>query len=176
MRKLLIIAAFTAIPLATFAKPQAADPWKPFRFLVGEWTAEGGGDPGQGSGSFSFRFDLDKKILIRQNRSDYPATKDHPAFTHNDLMVVYPDSQSAGFRAIYFDNEGHVIEYGVRVLADGNVEFVSNPVPGTPRFRLTYAKSTSDALAIKFEIAPPGSPDSFKTYVEGLARPAHKSH
>jgi hypothetical protein len=173
--KLLTIVTLLALSSTAVAKPQSAGLWQPLQFLVGEWTAEGGGDPGQGSGSFSFRFDLDKKILIRQNRSDYPATKDRPAFSHGDLMVIYPDSQSGGFRAIYFDNEEHVIEYRVRVAAEGNVEFVSSPVDGSPRFRLTYAKSTDNALAVKFEVAPPGNPDTFKTYVEGRARPAHQS-
>lgn len=174
MRKLLTIAALFALTLPAVAKPQPPDLWQPLQFLVGEWTAEGSGEPGRGSGSFSFRFDLDRKILIRQNRSDYPATKDHPAFSHGDLMVIYPDSKPGSFRAIYFDNEGHVIEYGVKVRSEGTVEFVSSAAPGLPRYRLTYTKSNGNDLGVKFEIAPPDKPDSFKTYLDGFARPTNK--
>ncbi len=171
MRILLIVVALFALASPALAKPQAADPWQPIQFLVGEWTAEGRGDPGRGSGSFSFRFDLDRKIMIRLNRSDYPATKERPAFSHGDLMVIYPDPKDSGFRAIYFDNEGHIIEYGVKIPSEGTAEFVNSAARGSPRFRLTYTKSTGDALTVKFEIAPPDHPDSFKTYLEGSARP-----
>ena len=39
--------------------------WGPVEYLVGDWTGEGGGGPGQGGGSFSFRPDLQGKILVR---------------------------------------------------------------------------------------------------------------
>ncbi len=171
MKKFLAIAALLVMPTLALSKPRPADPWQPLQFLMGEWTAEGSGDPGQGSGSFSFRYDLDKKIVVRLNRSDYPATKDRPAFSHGDLMVIYPDAKQSGFRAIYFDNEGHVIEYQVNSPSDGTVEMVSEAAQDSPRFRLTYTKSDGGSLNIKFEIAPPGHPDAFKTYLEGHARP-----
>lgn len=41
--------------------------------------------------------------------------------------------------------------------------------PGRPRFRLTYTKREGGTLAIKFEMAPPGTPDAFRTYLEGPA-------
>lgn len=176
MKKLLVTVAFLALTPPAFAGPQPTDPWQPLQFLLGEWTAEGSGDPGKGSGSFSFRYDLDKKILIRLNRSDYPATKDRPAFSHGDLMVIYPDPNRSGLRAIYFDNEGHVIEYKVNVPAEGTVEMVSDASPGSPRFRLTYTKSADKGLSVKFEVAPPDQPDAFKTYLEGRARPKDQAH
>ena len=40
--------------------------------------------------------------------------------------------------------------------------------PANPRFRLSYSKGKDDAITIKFEAAPPGKPDGFKTYLEGL--------
>jgi hypothetical protein len=171
MKRLLAVAALLVLPSLTLSKPLPADPWQPLQFLMGEWTAEGSGDPGQGSGNFSFRYDLDRKILIRLNSSDYPATKDHPAFSHGDLMVIYPDTKQNGLRAIYFDNEGHVIEYQVYVRAEGTVEMVSDAEQGSPRFRLTYTKTDNGGLAVKFEIAPPDHPEAFRTYLEGRARP-----
>jgi hypothetical protein len=35
-------------------------------------VGEGGGEPGQGTGGFSFQFDLDLKIIVRKNRADIP--------------------------------------------------------------------------------------------------------
>ncbi len=48
--------------------------------------------------------------------------------------------------------------------------FTSEPVPAAPRFRLTYARVAEDVVDVTFEIAPPGSPDAFKTYVSGRSK------
>src|SRR5438552_17948620 len=61
--------------------------WDSWQFLLGEWIGEGGGAPGQGEGSFNFSLDLQKQVLVRKNHSDYPATKERQAYSHDDLMV-----------------------------------------------------------------------------------------
>lgn len=166
-----LLAFLALLLLGSPPQQKTSDPWAAWRFLVGEWTGEGSGQPGQGSGSFSFAFDLGGKILVRRNRSDYPATKDRPAASHEDLLVVYQASEGSPTRAIYFDNEGHVIQYAVNFSEDQKVlTFLSDPAPSTPRFRLTYTKSDNHTLGVKFEIAPPGQPGSFSTYLEGVAR------
>ena len=133
---------------------------------MGDWVGEGGGEPGQGTGSFSFRLELEGRILVRKNRSDYPATQDRPAVSHQDLMVVYPESPNP--RAIYFDNEGHVIQYAAE-FRGGGVVFTSEAQTSAPRFRLTYTKLAADKVGIRFEMAPPGKPDAFVPYVEAVA-------
>lgn len=149
--------------------------WGPVEQLVGDWTGEGGGGPGQGSGSFSFKPDLQGKILVRKNHAEYPATKGRPALAHDDLMVVYRDAPEAAPRAIYFDSEGHTIRYEVQGRADGSeVVFVSAPELAAPRYRLTYTRIEQDRLKIKFEVAPPGKPGQFATYIEAAARRATK--
>lgn len=153
------------------APPNEAADWNAWQFLVGDWTAEGGGQPGQGTGTFSFNFDLQGKILVRKNRAQYPATKDRPAYIHEDLMVIYREAEGKIARAIYFDNEGHVIQYTAEFSQDQkSVTFLSDRAPPAPRFRLSYAKSGNGALTIKFEIAPPDKPEAFATYLEGSAR------
>jgi len=156
------------------AAPQAAataapaSPLDTLRFLVGTWQGEGGGRPGQGSGSASFTFDLDGRVLLRHNRSEYPATGDKPAVIHDDLMVIYPVPGTRKLEAMYFDNEGHVIEYAVAASPDGRrVVLSSEPEPSSPTFRLTYAVVDGNTVDVTFEIAPPGHPDAFKPYVSG---------
>ena len=164
-----------AFLLATIAPAVARQPkdtnWDDWRFLLGKWTAEGGGQPGQAStGGFSFDSDLQGKILVRRNYSEYPATGNKPASRHDDLMMVYQEPQK-GTRAVYFDNEGHVIQYSVSFSEDRKtITFVSDVTPSSPRFRLIYRQLKKDSLSIEFDIAPPGKPDSFSKYVEGTAR------
>lgn len=141
------------------------------QYLTGEWVGEGGGkEPGQGIGEFSFAPDLQGRIIVRKSYANYPATGDKPAYRHDDLMILYQEGQSSQVRAIYFDSEGHVINYSVEISEDktGTIFTSDNSSPG-PRFRLTYSKIDDDNLGIKFEIAPPGKPDSFSTYIEASA-------
>jgi hypothetical protein len=147
--------------------------WGPLDSLVGDWVGEGGGGPGQGNGSFSFKPDLQGKVLVRKNRAEYPATKDRAAAVHEDLMVVYREPSDGGLRAIYFDSEGHTIRYEVRGAGDGSeAVFVSGEEAAAPRYRLTYTRVGQDRMKIKFEIAPPGKPGQFVTYIEAGARRA----
>ncbi len=147
------------------------DPWKPYRFLAGEWAAEGGGDPGKASGGFSFAWDLKEKVLVRRNRAEYPAGQGRPASSHEDLMVIYRGEGGEPTRAIYFDSEGHVINYTTTFSQDQRtLTFVSDAAQAGPRFRLSYTRGEGGVLRIKFEIAPPGKPDAFKVYLEGTAR------
>lgn len=151
---------------------QSAKPanWEAWQFLLGEWEGKGGGAPGEGSGGFTFALDLQKRILVRRNHSDYPATNKQPAFSHEDLMVIYQEADKSA-RAIYFDNEGHVIHYNVEFSPDQNsLVFLSEASPSAPQFRLTYSKAPRNSLAIKFEIAPPGAPGRFSTYLEAVAQ------
>lgn len=142
--------------------------WDSLRFLQGDWIGEGGGQPGQASaGGFSFHPELDGKILVRRNRSEYPATKEHPAGVHEDLMVVYPGAEGKPARAVYWDNEGHVIQY--TVSADGkSAVFLSEADAAGMRYRLSYAATGASAVSIRFEVAPPGK--AFQVYVEASAR------
>src|SRR5437868_3168650 len=81
----------------------AADPWSNLEFLIGKWSASGGGAPGSGQGDFSFEKSLNNQIVIRRNFAEYTSGQ-----RHDDLMVLYD-----GSRAIYFDTEGHTIHYKI---------------------------------------------------------------
>jgi hypothetical protein len=171
-RVLLSIIVAGLWPLSAVGRAQETTrSWAPLEYLLGDWVGEGAGQPGQGTGEFSFHPDLQSRILVRKSYAAYPPTKDHPAFRHDNLMVIYRESASAPPRAIYFDNEGHVINYSISVSSDQKtIEFVSEVLPSSPRYRLTYFKTGSNTLTLKFEIAPPGKPDSFSTYIEAKAK------
>jgi hypothetical protein len=145
------------------------DPWADFRFLIGSWVSDG--KPEKGSGHFTLEPDLGGKVLVRRHIAILPATKGRPAGKHEDLMVVYREPASKRLRVSYFDNEGHVIQYAVSALPDKKgVVFLSDAAPSAPQFRLTYTKAEGDKVAVKFEIAPPGKADKFRTYLEGSVR------
>ena len=142
--------------------------WDSLKFLLGKWVGEGGGEAGTGSGYFTFETGLNGKVLIRKNHAEYPATKDRPAFSHDDLMIVYADPATKRLRAFYTDTEGNVINYMVSVSSDGkSIVFLSDPQSAGPRFRLTYVVTQPDKMALTFEMAPADKPDQFKKFIEG---------
>jgi hypothetical protein len=142
--------------------------WKPFQFLIGDWVGSGSGKPGQGSGEFSLKFDLDNKILVRRNRNRLaPTAGQTSAAVHEDLMVIYPQPGNGSFRAVYFDNEGHVIHYGIS-FANHTAVFESDEPGNATKFKLTYELKPDGLLSIQFAIAAPGKP--FQTYVSGTAK------
>ncbi len=107
---------------------------------------------------FPFGLELQGKILVRRNHLEFPATPQRPAFTHEDLLVVYRDADTTPNRAIYFDSEGFVIHYTATFSEDGKVlTFLSDASPQAPRQRLTYVQNEDGTLKVKFEIAPPAS-------------------
>lgn len=159
MTKLLMLALLLGANCVT------AEDWGPLQFLVGTWVGEGDGQPGHGSGSFTFAPDLQGRILVRRNFAEYPAAAGKPAFRHEDLMIVHREAGSKSYKAVYYDNEGHVIHYAVRPV-EGGVVMIS--AGEGVRYRLTYTRQTGERILTKFEIAPPGK--DFATYVEAIVR------
>lgn len=133
---------------------------------MGEWKGEGIGQPGQGGGTFVFVYDLDKNVIARKSHSEYAAKDDKPGVIHDDLMIVYLDNNQEP-KAIYFDNEGHVINYSID-FADHSIILTSEKVANAPLFRLTYTLLDSDMVDTKFEMSRDGK--SFMTYIEGKAK------
>jgi len=167
VRHILLLA--TSLSLIAQPPDSKPDPFKPFQFLLGDWVGEGSGAPGAGSGDFSLQYDLQRHVLVRKSYAEYPASQNRPAYRHDDLMIVYMDEGAKPPKAIYFDSEGHVISYSV-VSSENSVRFVSGAAAGQPRYRLTYRKTGDDTVALEFEIAPPGKPDAFASYIQASAR------
>lgn len=149
---------------------QASDPWARLNFLIGEWEGVGTGAPGEAVGGTSFAYGLDKKILVRKNWAKYPPKPgEKTGISHEDLLMIYPSSGEPPFRAIYFDNESHVINYSVMFpqKADSAI-FETDPAQKGPRFRMTYELAPDRTLKNVFLIAAPG--EDFKVYVQGTLK------
>ena len=171
--KTTLVAMLLAVVSSANAQ-QSSDPWKDFDFLLGEWTWSGGGQPGQATtGRSTFKPDLNGTVLKRTVHLEYPAGQHRAAFSHDDLLYVYRDPSDGSLRAIFFDNENHVIRYTVTVSQD-SVQFLSDAAPSGTHARMTYTRAGPDSVTEKFELAPPGKPDEFTKYVEFVAKRTDK--
>ncbi len=163
MNKIFLILLFLlSIPL--YSQDNSVD-WSKFNFLAGEWVGTGEGDPGKGEGKFSFAYDLDNNIFVRKNRNIIPASQTSIEKIHDDLMIIYP-AEGPGFKAIYFDNEGHTIDYSVK-FEEKSVVFISEKKTNMPFFRLTYTLSDENTVKISFDFSQDGT--NYRTYLEGNA-------
>src|SRR5262245_14240036 len=169
MKKTLLLTSVLLLGLQScLLVADVPDPWKPLQFLVGDWVGSGTGKPGQGSGEFSLKFDLDNKVLVRRNRNQLAASPNQPSgAVHEDLMLIYQQPGTSSFRADYFDNEGHVIHYAIS-FADHAAVFESDEPGNATRFKLIYDLRPDGLLSIQFAVAAPGKP--FQTYVTGTAK------
>jgi hypothetical protein len=139
--------------------------------LFGTWVADAGsgGQPGRAiRGGETWTSDLDRRVIVRRDYSEYSATSERAAFRHDGMMIIAPGAH--GFSAHAYDNEGHVIDYTI-VATDSTIVFTSERPASSPQFRLTYRR-TSDGYAELFEIAPPNDPERYRSYVSGRIRKA----
>ena len=82
-------------------------------------------------------------------------------------MIIYPATDGNTSKAIYFDNEGHVINYNV-TFSEKAIVFQSEKIPDVPVFRLTYSLLENEIINTKFEMSQDGQ--NFMTYVEGKSK------
>ena len=167
---LLLGFAALQIPDSHAAPPSA---WDGLRFLEGSWEArtQGGAANAQGTGSYSFVPELKHHLLVRRSYGaegcQGPADFD---CEHGDVLFVY--EESGALKAIYFDNEGHVIHYSVTTPDPATAVFVSAPSAAGPQFQLLY-QLKGDVMSGKFQTRTPGQ-SQWQSYLEwsGRARPA----
>lgn len=167
--KLFLFLVLVAMTLNTEAQQKTA--WENWNGLMGNWIGEGSGEPGSGGGTFSFSPDLDQNILVRKSHSVYPASGNKPEIIHDDLMIIYKDFSENTSRAIYFDNEGHTINYQIEYL-EKSIVLTSEKIANVPVFRLTYTMLEAGLVNTKFEISQDGT--NFMTYIEGKSKKINK--
>ena len=165
--KRIAIPLLLAVSLSTLAQtPPAQDPFKALSFLEQNWEANTNGYAGvKSAGTYTFRRELGGHILARRATSDV-ACKGPADFDcgHGDMLYIYQDAPGQPLKAIYFDNEGHVIHYNVSTPVPSSVVFLSEPSGGAPQFRLTYEMKGALLLG-KFQSQMPGQSE-WKSYLE----------
>lgn len=155
-----------ALPLAAQNASAPTDPWKALAFLEGTWGGDTQGKEGVSTtGTYIFRRELGNHILARHVTKD-AACKGPADFDceHSDLLYVYADAPGQPLKAIFFDNEGHVIHYDVSAPDATTAVFLSEASKPGPRFRLTY-QLKGVVMSGKFQMQMPGQTD-WKTYLE----------
>lgn len=142
--------------------------WDGWDFVLGTWAGEGGGEPGQGKGGFTFAPELDGRILVRRSFTEFPPSAGRPGFRHDDLIIVDRDAAGAT-RATYWDNEGHRIDYEVTLSEKPRtITFQTREEAGAERIRFIYWDRGPGLLEFTFDLAPPGK-SAFTTHVRGTA-------
>jgi hypothetical protein len=172
-KNIFIVALILFLSQSLFAQVFDKEPvkdttWAKWNFLIGNWEGDGNGKPGKGNGAFSFKTDLDDNILVRKSSTIFPKTQDKAVLVHDDLLIIYPDTTGIPSKAIYFDNEGHVLNYTI-TYTDSSIVLTSDVVPDLARFRLSYIKIDSKKVNVRFEMALPPEQNKFMTYIEEKA-------
>jgi hypothetical protein len=167
--KIKLLLTFALCGFMSFCSGQGNPAWDKWDWLIGTWKGEGSGQPGQGGGTFSFTFDLNKNVIVRKSHSEYPAADNKPLIIHDDLMVVYHNPGGGPDKAIYFDNEGHTINYTVNYQVK-SIVMTSDKLPQTPVFRLVYTLLENEKVNTRFEMSQDG--EKFTPYVEGKSKKA----
>ena len=166
MRKLIISVVMIFVLALSLVAQNSMTGWERWQYMMGAWNGEGSGQPGTGSGSYTLKPKLGGCILERKGVTDIPAMNGRPAVHHEDVMIIYKNTEGNPVKALYFDNEKHVIPYDI-TYSDNKIILVSEANSATPRFRLTYEKLEDKQMNIRFEMAMQGAPDDFKMYLEG---------
>ena len=142
------------------------DPWAGLRFLIGSWEAKttGGTAQAQSSAVYSFRMELRGHVMARHSGGGACKGPDSFDCLHSDLLFIYPEGPNQALKAIYFDNEGHVIHYTVSTPKPGSVVFLSESGQPGPEFRLSYDLADGVMMG-KFQLRMPGQTE-FTSYLE----------
>jgi hypothetical protein len=159
----LACAGIVAAQSAGGSRPAAQSPLERAGFLLGEWTTHDETELGHADAVSSFASDLDRHVVIRRSSTKFTSGR-NAGTGHDDLLILYV--QDSRLRAVYFDSEGHTIQYSVSFPSPNTALFESDPGQPGPRYRLTH-RVTGSKMETKFEIALPGT--GFHTHVSSTS-------
>jgi hypothetical protein len=133
------------------AAESAVNPLARLSFLLGEWRSS------SPPGTETFRSTLEGRSIVRTSTAD--ATGAHEPM--QSTVTFFCDIDGV-VRALYLDNEGHVVRYRRDPSPPGTARFVSENADDAVRFRLTYAAIDAQHIAVTFEMAD-AAPAEFHT-------------
>jgi hypothetical protein len=137
------------------------DPWSALGFLEGTWAAH---TQGGSAGTYTFEQKLKHHVLARHSTAAACKGPEVYDCEHSDILYVYQNAAGQPLRAIYFDNEGHVIHYAVSTPNSTTAIFISEPSSSGPQFRLVY-ELIGALMSGKFQMRMPGQVE-WKSYLE----------
>jgi hypothetical protein len=148
------------------ARGAAEDTWQSLRFLIGAWEAktQGGSAGAAGGGAYTFQLELQGHILARHSSAAGCRGPADFNCEHGDLLYIYRESPGQPLKAIYFDNEGHVIHYDVTIPTPETAVFLSPASEPGPQYRLVY-ELKGQVMQGKFQMRMPGQ-KQFVSYLE----------
>jgi hypothetical protein len=128
------IILMTLLVVPTVASAQAAKKdsiWQPFKFFVGSWRGQGGGEPGAGNYERSYQFILNNNFIEIKNKSSYPPSDKYPnGEVHEDIGYLSYDKLRSSFVLRQFHIESFVNQYRLdSISADGTrIVFISEAI------------------------------------------------
>ena len=155
---------FFALALGAQTSARPADAWQSLSFLQGTWQAKTGvGSAAKVTGTYTFAKELKDHVLARHSTVAGCAGPEGFDCEHGDLLYIFEEKPGQPLKAIYFDNEGHVIHYALSTPDATTAILLSEPGLG-PRFRLVYHLEHA-VMSGKFQMQMPGQ-DDWKSYLE----------
>lgn len=136
--------------------------WIPVKSLIGDWVGKGGGEPGTGDYTRSYKWIFNEKYIEVRNKSVYPPSKNFPkGEIHEDLGYISYDKIRNTFVLRQFHTEGFVNQYKLdSISADKKtLVFVSEAIENIPagwRAKETYKLLNNGEFEETFELAEPG--------------------
>ena len=160
---LLVALAVQAFP----ATSQKRSDFDPVAFLLGEWKPASGSSAKVSAKAPETVFHpaLEGQVIVREIRSGKKAAD----ASRHDLLVIYRDDEANGLRALYFDEDGHTIQYTVAATGMNEITFLSQDSFGKPRYRLSYRLDSKENLLGELDVAAPNNA-TFKTHQRWTAR------
>jgi hypothetical protein len=172
MRHTKTLLYFVGICLLTPVVASAQDAFSALQFLVGNWEAEATPVAPGVTSHTEFSLDLQGKALVRHNHADYPPANGKPAYIHDDLLVTYREVKPVATKAVYFDSDGYYARYTVTSSASGQATFISDVIPGFPRYRVSYSLLPDGRLSTTIEVSPAGKSNAYAPYLQWTSKHA----
>jgi len=163
---LLVLLPFSVV--AQTSQPQNSDPWRPVRFLEGEWRGTSEGQAGTGTVTRKYEFVMNGRFLHERNVSTYPPQEKNPKGEVHEHWTLFSHDRARRMLVMrQFHVEGFVNQYAMSAAADFERGFVfesegfENLAAGW-KARERYEKVSADEFVEIFELAAPGK--EFEVY------------
>lgn len=160
MRKLLLLLLISpTLVVGQMTKKEST--WLPLLPFIGQWTGEGGGEPGKGTYERCYQFILNKNFIEIKNKSTYPPTDKNPkGEVHEDIGYFSYDKTLKKFKLRQFHIESFVNEFVLDSISPDKktLVFVTVSIENIQKGYMakeTYRLLNENEIEETFEIAEP---------------------